>query len=566
LNHEIFPQKPVFESYYNIDIICRLPKLGVHMSQKFCFALIIFFGLCSFATIDENSLTYDEPYHVAAAAYYWQFGHTALGDEQPVISRLVQGPLLRLNGFGEISPQTEPFSYSQFTAIANFFLTRENVDFITRAGRLPSVVLLMLSAWLIFLITNRLANNKLIALSTVVFFISNPTIRAHYTLISTDCIAASALLFFVWSFARYQTKGTYTNFFLATLAASLCLGAKYYFWIILPLCYLLLLVERLLTERWTVEQFLTSIRKILLLVAGAIGLLWAADGFYLTTLRQPFSTEVARYFTELTWVKTWLNTVPVPLSSAFYGLDRMFYLNNLGKDVFFLGGLKTNGSWLYFPLLMIMKTPVLTVISTLIGFLLFICKSGFSRDRNPLFWAIWVCLFAMTLPLIFSAINIGLRHALPSLALSTLGVTYLLEYIRQRTTSRVFHTVVVAAGLILLFENRGFLKDPIPYFNDLTPSPHSKMALDSNLDWGQDLKRLNHLSNNSEIEALCLRYFGTVSAGLYIDKNWQPIENECDTPHYWLVLSKSALNRSTEDLDTKGIVTGSPRSFVIYNK
>jgi hypothetical protein len=536
------------------------------MTQKFCFALIIFFSLCSFATIDENSLTYDEPYHVAAAAYYWQFGHTALGDEQPVISRLIQGPLLRLNGFGEISPQTEPFSYSQFTAISNFFLTRENVDFISRAGRLPSMVLLLLSAWLIFLIAHRLTNHQLIAMSTVVFFISNPTIRAHYTLISTDCIAASALLFFIWSFARYNTRRTYTNFLLATLGTSLCLGTKYYFWMFLPLCWLLLLMERMLTERFSIEQLVTSTKKLFFLVAGALILLWAADGFYLTTLSHPFSGENAGSLTELTWLNAWRNTVPVPLASAFYGIDRMLFLNDLGKEVFFLGGIETNGSWLYFPLLMILKTPVLTVIAIVSGFLFFIFKSRFPKEPQSLFRAILVFLCAMTLPLLFTRINIGLRHALPSLALGTLGVTYLLEHIRQHTTTRVFQTLVVTAGLILLFENRGFLKDPIPYFNDLTPSPPSSIALDSNLDWGQDLKRLNRLSNNSDVEALCLRYFGTVSAGLYIDKNWQTREQECNAPNYWLVLSKSALNRSMDDLDIKGLIMGSPRSFVIYNK
>jgi hypothetical protein len=128
-------------------------------------------------------------------------------------------------------------------------------------------------------------------------------------------------------------------------------------------------------------------------------------------------------------------------------------------------------------------------IKTPIAFLVLL-GAGFLRRHKQA----WIPLaFAGGILLVgtFSRINIGIRHILPvymAFALiAAVGAVHLLEKAGGR---RWIAGVVVA--LALWFSASSVLAHPdyLPYFNELAAGEPERIVVDSDLDWGQDVKRL----------------------------------------------------------------------------
>jgi hypothetical protein len=92
---------------------------------------------------------------------------------------------------------------------------------------------------------------------------------------------------------------------------------------------------------------------------------------------------------------------------------------------------------------------------------------------------------------LFSNINIGVRHVLPVYLgfsiTAALGAKWLLEAMQHSSWARW------AAGILLVWHGATSAfshPDYIPYTNALAGAEPEKILVDSDLDWGQDMKRL----------------------------------------------------------------------------
>jgi hypothetical protein len=91
-----------------------------------------------------------------------------------------------------------------------------------------------------------------------------------------------------------------------------------------------------------------------------------------------------------------------------------------------------------------------------------------------------------------SNINIGLRHILPVyIGLSLLAATAA-HWTLQRTREHRLLAIAVAL-LAAWFAGSSLLSHPdyLPYFNELAGDHPENIVVDSDLDWGQDIKRLS---------------------------------------------------------------------------
>jgi hypothetical protein len=75
--------------------------------------------------------------------------------------------------------------------------------------------------------------------------------------------------------------------------------------------------------------------------------------------------------------------------------------------------------------------------------------------------------------------------------------------------------LVLAA--LLIFEHARIAPHYLAFFNSLIGGPNhgAEYLVDSNLDWGQDLKKLKTYVESNQIENLCLAYFGPSDFGYY---------------------------------------------------
>jgi hypothetical protein len=167
-----------------------------------------------------------------------------------------------------------------------------------------------------------------------------------------------------------------------------------------------------------------------------------------------------------------------------------------GHGSFLLGHTSAQGWWYYFPVIFAAKTP----IPELIGFVAAIFIIIRRRNKPAAFFLLAALLylaFAMT-----SKANLGLRHLLPIYPVVFISLGALANF------KGSWKLLPIALAAFSIF---GFITAYpyyLSYFNVAFGGTNNgyKIAADSNLDWGQDLKRIkayldkNNLGNNVFIE------------------------------------------------------------------
>jgi hypothetical protein len=115
-----------------------------------------------------------------------------------------------------------------------------------------------------------------------------------------------------------------------------------------------------------------------------------------------------------------------------------------------------------------------------------------------------------------SHINIGIRHILPVYPFLYMWIAAVL-FSRQVTPPRFFRRAALVCLALVAIESASVFPRYVAFFN--LPSggarQGSRYLVDSNLDWGQDLKRLQFYLTEHNISNVCLRYFGPAPPAYY---------------------------------------------------
>ncbi len=183
------------------------------------------------------------------------------------------------------------------------------------------------------------------------------------------------------------------------------------------------------------------------------------------------------------------------------------------RPAYLLGRFNTTGWWYYFPFAFLVKTPISLIVLFVAG--LALC----AVNRSKLWEDDIYILLPLTMYLGISMtmhINIGLRHILPMypfvLLLGGKAVAAVLASRRK--------LLAAALAMLCLFQV-GEVAAVYPYylafFNHFVGGPKNgyKYLADSNLDWGQDLKRLKKWMDANGIEHINLAYFGSADPAYY---------------------------------------------------
>ena len=180
------------------------------------------------------------------------------------------------------------------------------------------------------------------------------------------------------------------------------------------------------------------------------------------------------------------------LPAAFIDATLTKFLHGTsGHTSYLMGQLSTSGSLLYFPVALLVKTPVPLLVSAAIG----IVAVAQSREL-----AVWLGLpmllfFGMAA---VSSVNIGIRHLLPFLPF--FFVAGGIGLVRIGRTSRI---ALAAICLLQLGQVLWVAPHGLAYFNVLGGGTANgyRLLLDSNFDWGQHDDQLRaHLEGVDEVE------------------------------------------------------------------
>lgn len=274
------------------------------------------------------------------------------------------------------------------------------------------------------------------------------------------------------------------------------------------------------------------------------------------------------------------NKILKPFAQYLLGALMVFQRSSAGNTGYFLGMVSAAGWHYYFPVVFLIKEPIPSLIIIFLALFLAIKSfliSGFKNIKNKNWWDAlidWLnknyFIFTLLIFAIFywttsiiSPLNIGYRHlmiAFPAiLLLSTyqikkwwgsnfssqnilMSLLFSFENIKKLALKTLFLFILVIWYII---ETLVISPHFIAYFNEFVGGPANgyKYVVDSNLDWGQDLKRLAKFVEKNGIEKIKVDYFGGGSPAYYLKDKYEPYWSAKGEPEpgSWFAVSLSFL-------------------------
>jgi hypothetical protein len=248
--------------------------------------------------------------------------------------------------------------------------------------------------------------------------------------------------------------------------------------------------------------------------------------------------------------------LPRELQDLVNGVVAVKAHNDTGHLSYLLGQTRLTGWWYFYLVALAVKTPIPLLIAGPIG-MVWLGYDGWRRADSwalaPLVLFVTILVFASS----FSRINIGIRHILILYPFLALGGAYLALRAWQGIARLPRRRAALAAAPLLavlgwqLSTLWTAYPDYLPYFNEAVRRPE-RVLVDSDLDWGQDLYRLEQRAKALNIPHLSLAYRGTADLTreplppLYILPPMQPVKG-------WVAVSALARTRNPADyawLDT----------------
>ncbi|MCD4739254.1 MAG: glycosyltransferase family 39 protein, partial [Anaerolineae bacterium] len=349
--------------------------------------------------IPALSVTVDEPVHALTGYSILRTGDLRLLEDHPPLIEMWLGWPLLLSP--DIPHPAEVPSWQsgdwRLLAYDDYWWQQVPVDDWLFPARFTNVLLsLLLGALLYRWATDWFGSRAgLLALG---LFACDPNILAHASLATLD-LGVTALIFAtLYSFQRCLRRPTTTRVIGAGLLLGLALSAKISAAPLPPLTAALMLIWGL--KRWEKKVLL---RRLALFASSAFLALWAAHLFQIgATPGLPFRVPAPTYW------------------HSFFRVGQD--ASGGARYSFLLGELYQGGCWYYFPVALLLKTPLPTLLLSIAALVKF--------WRRPL--PLWRMILLRTFPIsyllvsIAANINIGYRHILPLvpflyLAIGSLG-------------------------------------------------------------------------------------------------------------------------------------------------
>ena len=433
------------------------------------FVLLVAIAILRIAlTYRTVAQTVDETPNIACGMQWLDQGRYDLGPFHPPLARIAMaiGPYL----YG-LRSQGLPDRWKEGNAILHSRKRYGAALTLARIGILPFFVLAAACVWL----WSRRLLGEPGALVAALIFTNLPIVLGHSGIATTDMAVTAGMIFALYRFACWLEQPDARSSVLLGVAVAIALLSKFSAFLYLPLCFAGMLAARAIAARGLPRL---RLKMIAIAAATAFVVIWAGYRFSVGRMRQTVESGLAD--SSPVWAA--LSRIPVPAPQLGDGLLLVRTLNQDGHPAYLLGQFRKLGWWYFFPIALAVKTPLAILLLALAGL------AGLLRHR--LRWELWapgLCALLILGICLTSHLNTGLRYMLsffPLLAIvAAQGALFLWEHKRWRVVAALLLCWPVAASLIAH-------PDYIPYFNELAASHPERILVDSDLDWGQDFKRL----------------------------------------------------------------------------
>lgn len=495
-----------------------------------CLAFVFVFLVLG--TIRQKSPTFDEPLHLLGGYSYLKWRDYRVNPEHPPLAKLLAA--LPLLAFDVQDPRPGNPDWDQILkgkpgiptaqVAREMFFVRNDAETLFYFAKLPFVVV-ALSLGLFIFLWSRQWFGSAAAVASVALFASDPNIVAHSSLVHTD-VAFTAFFFIgTYFFQRSLFVRRWSDRMLAcalfglaaitkfsSVGIVLSWGAIAVIWIFAPD---LGKEPAQLADGKRTHRLLRVSGLFLAMAATAYLFIWGAYCFQFDAVPGGPALDMTQVMPQAPypllqgWVG-WAGQRGLFPEAWIYG--QLYNVTLLRRTAFLLGEISNSGFWLYFPIAFLVKTPAPTLLLIALAAIGLLTR----RDQSQQRLLLWIPVLVYFSIAIGSRLNIGLRHLLP--------VYPFLFVLAGESAARIWRSRILWKRGCLVFVVAwalwGSLRSyphHLAFFNEFAGGSTNghKILIDSNLDWGQDLKGLRSWVDDNGAKRILLLYFGLAEPAYY---------------------------------------------------
>lgn len=442
------------------------------------------------ATFTVLSDTSDEAVHLTAGLELLGRGTYSVQRENPPLPRLILAAPLHFAGVRfqpdvDVLSQMKQLFHSKDRYKTNLFL-----------GRAGNLFFFLIAAVATTLGARRELGSAGAAIATFLFT-AQPVVLGYSGIANHDAAALAGVAVCLLLFARWMECPTAVRSIVFGLAFGVSIACKFSCLVYVPLACAAFYLAQVTRDEKTRRAWRRALLALPLAAAAAFLTLWASYGFDLTN----FVAGIA----------------------GLRAIDRG------GFTSYLFGEVSETGWWWYFPVAVAVKTTLASLLLVLAGVLLV---------RRRAFHAPLLAAMAVLIAAAPSTLDLGVRYVLPLYA----PLTIAMAVAAMELLGSARRSLRIAAILLLLWHGGASLlahPDYFPYFNELAGRDPSRVLVDSNLDWGQDVLRLRDELRRRNVSFIRVSLAGATD----LDRLGFPPHGNADLwtlQHGWVAVSDHA--------------------------
>jgi hypothetical protein len=474
-------------------------RFSLRYSQYLLLLILIVIGSVRvISTYRVFSQTYDEPAHIACGLEWLELGTYTCEVQHPPLARVAAAAGMYLRGahydgrFSEVWQRGNPILAYRDQDVENLA--------ISRAGVLPFFWLASLG---VFFWCRTLAGPAT-ALLAVLLFTNLPPVLAHAGLATTDMAVTATFTWALFAFNWWLESPRVLASLAFGFAAGMMLLSKFSSVLFFPVAAFVIVVLAWIGKPGFAIPLRKWVRPLCITFAALFLTVWAGYRFSVSRVSEGESAQKLLINSPShSWFRLAAD-VPLPAGKVVRGIGAVLLHARKGHEGFLLGELRSNGWWYFFPVVMAVKTPLGFLILLLFGFGFAI--TTFRRAREWRLLALCVVVLAVLASCFPSSINLGVRHILPIYPIMAIIAAMAAAHLFARPWSAAIAVTLIAWVLV---SSALAHPDYLAYFNEMGGRHPENILVDSDLDWGQDLRRLATECRARGIDALEIAYFGT---------------------------------------------------------
>jgi 4-amino-4-deoxy-L-arabinose transferase-like glycosyltransferase len=391
---------------------------------------------------------------------------------------------------------------------------------LARLGNIPFFLLLLIATWLL----GNLLGGRGTAFFSVLLLVSVPAILGNAGLATTDLSLTAFLTLFLFFLLKWLRGGDIISAAAVGASAGLSIGSKFSAIPFLFVITIAVVVVHAISRKNFVKGLWHQLHPLSAVAAVSCFLLalWASFGFGFEALATP-EDRPYEAIESLPMIPhaakealSFVAELPAPLfvNGLRDGLGEVLRHAADRHETYLLGEFGERGWWYYYLVGLAVKTPIPLIILVLagvgIGVQGLIARTG-GELVTPVAAVAAVLFFTA-----FSPLNLGIRHILVVYPLlCVVAAAWLMRAFSSRKTA------FAGAALVLLVAQVGAVAfaypDFLAYFNRLAGSEPSRVLIQGDLDWGQDLDRLAREQSRLGIQEIHAAINGSARVGEHLE-------------------------------------------------